>query len=547
MTSTFQRPSFVPPHEDGANGVDYLGIRAINLAMMANVIPSINNAVNSVRPFSLLSWVAWRYEQALLSSGEEPSEARLKQFREKVETLYVWSHVQRAAATGMPGIQQKIPLTPRVRLDFASFKRNVRDEGFFGAPQYGPGLKYPDGLGFTYHEKKLFKATKAGQEMARAFDECLRAHLSSEQYSFLASIDDLDIDNADHKDYFEAWNIDSPTDVEKWIFSEQLYRQSDIGQTSGRGRRSAFLYLVRAILDESAEPLTSDGVRYLLAIAPLPAVCRDHSSAAQFALVKRRWQMMQVRQAQRLAMEALFGWVERCLMYEDASSAEDLVLLAKSALLTSDPVFGDQFGAGYLRALLVSFRTPEGGVDELFAAFSQAPGRLDIFVTMSRLEKIAGEPGAAKPGVVAQALSLLAQCAVFASAFKRDPISSAEVSAGLPHRLPLGLWATLVERYAEQSLDDFLRKLFGTHILSQHFSIAASRSSDERSRLRIGNEDRGLTSLLLNTSSVLAPKRAKDRLESALALMASCGIIDADRPPRMGGAEARYLVSTVTT
>jgi hypothetical protein len=533
MSTTFHAPNFIPPHEEQAVGVDYLGVRAINLAMMSTLIPAVNNAVDSVRPFSLLSWIAWRHEGALAASGETPSEARLKSFREKVEALFVWSHVQKGAGAGMAGMQQKVPSTPKVKLSFASFKRNERDEGFIGAPQYGPGLRFPFGFGFTYHEKKLFKATHAGEQMAMAFDDCLRARLSPAQYEFLASLDETEIDNVDHVDFFEAWHVDRPSEVEKRVFTEQLYRKELLGEDSVHGRRSAFLHVARAIVENSADPLTTAALRQRLATQPLPEACLTHACAGQFALVKRRWQLMQVRQAQRLALESLFGWVERCLLNETASSVEDLVALAGAALTVGSDA--DQ----YLEGLLESFRTSLE-IDGLFADFQAEPERLDIFQSMTRLEKTASEPGGAQASVVVQAVALLAQCAVMAAAFKRDAVLSTEVSAGLPHRLPLGLWATLVERYATLSLNDFLRKLFGTHIISQHFSIAASRSSDERSRLRIGNEDRGLTSLLTATTSALSPNRTEDRLESALALMSSCGLIAADAPTRTGGPKTLY-------
>jgi hypothetical protein len=66
--------------------VDFLGLRQVNIDMMAGVLPGIN--VTWIRPFSVVSWIHWKfYELAAKQNISEPSGEQLRVWKEKVETL----------------------------------------------------------------------------------------------------------------------------------------------------------------------------------------------------------------------------------------------------------------------------------------------------------------------------------------------------------------------------------------------------------------------------------------------------------------------------
>ena len=123
-----------------------------------------------------------------------------------------------------------------------------------------------------------------------------------------------------------------------------------------------------------------------------------------------------------------------------------------------------------------------------------------------------------------------------------DPVANSAASSGEAFRTPLGTWDAVMLRFEGRPVRAFMEHLLGTHIVSQHWRIAASRSADERSRLRFTPEDRGLTSLLGPTQTALSPERAGDRLQHALALLASCGGIKADVPLRVAGSNPLFSV-----
>ena len=50
-------------------GVDYLGLRQVNLDMMAMCLPGITNATSHIRPFTVLCWIHWKFHALLEEAG----------------------------------------------------------------------------------------------------------------------------------------------------------------------------------------------------------------------------------------------------------------------------------------------------------------------------------------------------------------------------------------------------------------------------------------------------------------------------------------------
>ena len=177
---------FVNPHPPESEGVDYLGLRAINLSMMDVMLPGINNVVDMIRPFTLMSWIAWRFENGA-EGWPTVSTADFMRFQQKVETVFAFSHVNENDAVGLPGRQQKVPPGDVIRFQFAEFKRAG---SILDAALYGPAIKSLSGLGFLASpDGKFLKVTPSGRKLALVLDALLQEHLSNEQYEFISSLD----------------------------------------------------------------------------------------------------------------------------------------------------------------------------------------------------------------------------------------------------------------------------------------------------------------------------------------------------------------------
>jgi len=519
---TPEGPFLVDPHPPESEGVDYLGLRAINLSMMDVMLPGINNVVDMIRPFTLMAWIAWRFEEGVVGWANVSTDD-FKRFQQKVETVYAFSHVKESDAEGLPGRQQKVPAGDLLRFQFADFKRSG---SILDAALYGPAIKSLSGLGFLDSpDEKFLKVTAFGRRLALALDTLLRAHLSAAQYAFLSSLTEVEASRGliDGR-FYEAWSISSVTQEEQQAFAERLYQEGAILAGKPPGRRSAVLLYAIETLKQLDRPLTPAELRAAMTRV-LPAALLERSEAVTFQQLQRHWQLLQVRQAQRLALETLFGWVERCLLEVHATSVDALVERAMQALGVE---VGAPADASYLREKLAMLRAGMGGLDELFALGVTQP-QYDVFSLCDALE---GYVKSAQPTkeMLAAAVHLLLLCVRFAEAFREDDVTKAEVGAGAAFRLPLGAWADFIKSHERQPMSAVLNKVFARFIISQHLGVAASRSSDEKSRMRMSIEDRGLTSLLPNAKKALKPRRTPDRLPSALALLAECGMLKKAAP-----------------
>lgn len=521
-------PFFVDPHAPESEGVDYLGLRAINLSMMDTLLPGLNNVVSMIRPFSLMSWVAWRFEQAVVGRAMV-STKDFEVFKQKVETAFVYSQVQAGDADGLPGRQQRVPAGDTIRFQFSTFQRTG---SILDAALYGPAIKNLSGLGFLRATEFGFvKVTPPGEKLALALDGLLRSSLSTEQYDFISSVTSIDAPRTliDER-FYQAWSISAVSLDEQAAFSERLFQPNAIGQRHSHARRSAVLLYAREALRELGRPATVVELRRSMA-STFPVGLDQHAQRQTLRQVQAHWRLLQVRQAQRLALEALFGWVERCLLTGRASSVDDLVQLAMLALDVEAASAADK---SYMGQKMDSLRATVGGLDELFAAGLNNPGTFDIFGLSDTLETAAKGRQPSKDAV-AGAVELLLLCARYAQAFRADPVTKEEVGAGAPFRLPLGAWHDFVKNHEQQPISGVLHKVFGSYIVSQHLGVAAARSGDEKSRMRLSIEDTGLTSLLPSAAKALSPKRTPDRLGSALALMADCGLVQ--EAPRTSAAD----------
>lgn len=524
---------FVNPHPPESEGVDYLGLRAINLSMMDVMLPGINNVVDMIRPFTLMSWIAWRFENGA-EGWPTVSTADFMRFQQKVETVFAFSHVNESDAVGLPGRQQKVPPGNVIRFQFAEFKRAG---SILDAALYGPAIKSLSGLGFLASpDGKFLKVTPSGRKLALALDALLQEHLSNEQYEFISSLDAVDaprelIDSC----FYGAWSISSVSPEEQRVFADRLFQEDAIIKGDPHGRRSAVLLYASETLRQVGKPMSPSELRRAMTRL-LPVGLLHRPEAVTFRQLQRHWQLLQVRQAQRLALETLFGWVERCLLQVQATDVDALVELAMQALEVSA---GSLVDASYLGKQMGVLRALEGELDDLFALGAEQP-EYDVFDLCDELETSVKSKEPDKE-MLARAVHLLLLCVRYAEAFRADPVTKEEVGAGAAFRLPLGRWAEFVKGHEEQPLSAVLHKVFSRFIISQHLGVAASRSSDEKSRMRMSIEDRGLTSLLPHAKKALQPRRTPDRLPSALALMAECGLLQ-ETKPKAKGQEPTYSV-----
>ena len=323
-------PFFVKPYADAAGGVDYLGYRAVNLALMGEFFPSINNVTLSIRPYSLMAWTAWAFRKEKLAQGvQEAKRSEFTQFREKLEVLFGWSHQLNKAGVGLVGNAQLQPTEAgRVSLGFQAWNRAV---SWLDAVNYGPSLKVDNGLGFLVQvQPGVFAVTEAGERLAQALDASLSC---CDRYDELRSLDLLSGSAELADSLYPYWKVSSPSRAEADAFREVFHAPQKVGEQNRVGRRSAAIALILWALKKQEKPVTVAELRQYMTLHNVPVQSRDNSSETLLN-AQGLWRVLQVRQAQRVAAESLFGWVEVKILGQSRNLSsqivDDLVVLLEN-------------------------------------------------------------------------------------------------------------------------------------------------------------------------------------------------------------------------
>lgn len=505
-------PRFIEPYRDESGGVDFLGLRQLNLDLMDQFLPGINNVTDLIRPYSLIAWTVWKFiESSKAKHATDVGAKDYKLFREKAELLFTWGHQLNGADAGLVGRTSANP-EPRSRqvpLSFEAWHRNV---SLIDAVNYGPSLKIDNGLGFIRQVKAgLFTFTEHGRELAEALDQQIAKTAFVAQ---LTSLADTKGTTEMASGLFPAWDVRRPSQEEKAIFKQAFYSPEAIGQDSRLGRRSAAVQLILEALRAEGVPSNEWEIRR----AMLFGATRD---GKPFELddplqeARMLWIALQIRQVQRLALEALFSWVEHQVIVNRNNLGAQLVDGACAQLPEGDlgiPVLDTP--DDYLKAL----HKRAGSKDLLEAGINDE--YLDIISRMLFLEEALEEPKTI-PG---QAIEALFLTSLLTEQWINKPSMKAYFEHGSVYRVSLASWANFVFSNRYQPLKAFLSSLIENYLLSQHFGVAASRYETGKQRLRLTIEERGLVPMI-GERDIWAPRLTPDRIKSTLSLMVDYGAL----------------------
>jgi hypothetical protein len=511
-------PYLLDRFNPGQGGVDFLGLRQVNLDLMAECIPGINNVTWKIRPYSVMCWIYWKFYRLMQGKGmESPSETEMTRFREKVESLFLWGH-QLGNLRGIPGFLAK-PTEfrgGRANLSFESWKRDARNTSIQAGVQYGPSLSDRGGLGFLHRvEGSFYKVTASGEALGKVLDERLRKRKG---YAKLIDLQSMRGSEAEAMDLFVAWRADSPGADERNIFRESFFNESGVDEDNAIGVRSAAVCLIQDILRKSRIPLSQNEIRKSMVYRRLPTGKQIDVSGGKSTTAKK-WLVLQVRQAQRLALESLMAWVEhRILNIGERDSRQ----LTKSFVLNlrthASKLFTQNTPAEILMGWLGRFKK----LDDYLDAALKDPLRFCIFELCEELETAIDED----PEIICvPAFKLLLLVRRFYEWLGGDDELLPYLLSGRAERISLGYWAKTWDKNSTYPLADLVALILSNMILSQHFAVATNRFDGGTQRLRITIEEDGLEALI---AKPWRPYITADRLGTVLSLMADCGLLKQD-------------------
>jgi len=461
-----------------------------------------------------MCWLVWAFRRAVSAQGlNEIKPSEFHKYREKVEVLFNWGHQLNNNGVNLAGNAQLCPAeSGSVPLDFASWKRNV---SWFDAVNYGPSLKDENGLGFLRLVRAdVYALTDSGVRLAEALDEMLR---SQQGYEILNSLD-LNRASADvAQSLYKAWGRDEPSPREAEVFRHALYIPEAIGKQTRAGQRSSSIAVILGILKSASKPMDAHELRKVMAMVSVDN--QDNSNSINPELNARViWTVLQVRQAQRLAFEALFGWLEdRVLEHGETESAHLTESLMK-ALRAADAKVDEPGWLSEILARHVAVGEKYGSI--LIAGLTEPD--VDIFEQMGMLQDAIYS---SRDESAIRAVGTLLLVASITEELNSNENFRAPLSEGGSSRVSLSYWNKFVRHKHDLPAEAFLTSVIENFLLSQHFGVAALRTSENKPRLRLTIEEQGLMSLLKSTKSSWHPELTPDRLEAVMSLLADCGLV----------------------
>ncbi|WP_438480843.1 hypothetical protein [Oleiharenicola lentus] len=502
-------PFIVPPFERESGGVDFLGLRQVNLDLMAECFPGINNTTQHIRPFSVLSWVHWRFHAELARSGaREASSKEITLFQEKAEVLFTWGH--QLAGIGIPGRLSKCPESSAgwVELSFKAWQRSPRNTSLQAPVQYGPAMKSRFGLGFAEPVADgLYSVTESGEGLAEALDGRLQR---TSAYDLICDLSPRKGRRADAEALFPAWRVDAPSKAEAKIFLPAYFDDTDFENGSSIAVRSGTIQAVREVLRAAGRGMTEDAIRSSLAYRRLPSGRKITLSHAP-ALNAHKWFILQVRQAQRAALEGLLAWLEwrmGSLPRIEMVRAELVRIVGREGKITC-------------KETLARFIESTGDMDR-YLTLAAKGGPDCIFDLVTRLFDSIDED-------VNQAVPIAGRLLLVTSALTNWLLlgdqSQPFLNKGGAERVSLTHQLRHFTSRGDLAFGEWLCEVVETWVIGQHLKFATYRFDGGTQRLRFTFDEDGLEFLAEKPSF---PILSRDHLAAALSLMAECGLVKFD-------------------
>ncbi|GAA0270645.1 hypothetical protein GCM10009127_08460 [Alteraurantiacibacter aestuarii] len=474
-------------------GVDPLGLRQINFDMMDQVLPGLNNVARHVRPYLLMSW-AWRRCNQLVRKHKRVSVKDMRDFVDRIETIYAWSQFAVDRETDLPGSSALAFLVQTESYTFSGkawekFRDTRRySTGLIAAVNYGPGLRNMRWIadlssleGNPITEPGAYKTNPEGdpalEEALDAFEECMAAELDHPAFNVFGKVT---VELEDVKRWGELWQMDQLTEQGRTA----AWRRINAGE--GRSVRSKGLELVRyAALHDTDGVNDTNDVRRLMAN---PDGIGFPEDLLPFAA---RWRRMQVRQVLRLALEGLLYWCQ--------GELQEAPLTTRQLALRFLDEAGGYSGQHDALAWIEQFEPgsdPIEHLDRISACFGNGEGLATALISALRF-CIAEAPDEPQP-------------------FER------------PDRLPLVKAAREWKAWADLLPAAFISRLLEGWIFAQHTYWSVGRGlQDARGngkmilRLRLFIDEGGWR-LAQGIGQGTSPNATPDRLETALSLLHEC-------------------------
>lgn len=530
-------PTYADAVQRGVVGDDPLGLAPTNQRLYNSAFPGFNNYVRHIRVYSTICWMTRQVGLALEKGAAATDKDARRLFEsalEKMELALVWAN---PGAQGLAGNQRIFPVNDKpIELKFETF--GTSQATLFDAPTYKPSLT--NGLRFLEARSAgTYGCLPLGEALADAFDEAA-AELPG--YRWLKAPDRTTGRRSQVMELAPALDVSKPSAAERAAFLASFF-PTDLEETASNDDRARWLTLqlmLRATeavclankAAEGAAVASSDEIRACMA----RGLATDGAFvvAADGRRVQAWWAVLQVRQLQRLALEALYCVVERWIAERESDGGPHTLSDCVAQLSTAGHAFVREDARDTVAQMEEFFGDLQGGRSNLYEtsalwlpADSDDENDADVFLHIARLKSRSAleldEDGDCD--AIANAYIGLVFCAVETAnlAKNTDALQALKADGDTCSLLKL---VELVKRFRGASVDSFIGHVIKKWIVLRHFAVVGSRSEpfDGKNRFRFVMGDYGLERFD-KASRLPTPGMSADKLDHALMLCEQAGLL----------------------
>jgi hypothetical protein len=517
IVQTAQGAMMVSRLEIEESGVDPIGLRQLNLDLMDAAIPGINNVTMHIRPYAFMAW-AWDKAFRVLSADGEVRSLQINDLVARYETFYAWAHSLAGAPLAGAGAIRKF--LPRYgsgdQFLFAGPKWEELKKkrlSFMDPTQYGPSIKalrvlYPRASLGAFVPCSEYGAAVA--EFDGVIANCIPARLLAKEPPTVACAEVMPL--------AENLPVISASETERQAFGLLFFEGGGAIRQKDIRRRRATIALIQSILPDENEISVPEVRRRLAAGIVGPSV---HDENSEIEVSARLLVILQARQLQRQAIEAMMVWIERALPKplsdgnapwagSHTKSTEELAAAADALCAESSPTVG-----AYVDAV-VALAGEHG-----WPAAAAISGT-DVVQLMEQLSEAQRRHVSAVPKLALLAIGVV--YAITKACIAEDPGKApTNFIESRPDRLPMGLMAGRIDMLREKPLRYLWSEIIERWVIAQHVHWSAVRGGDGKQRLRIGLEGGGWIRVGTRAIGPFAP--TSDRLATLLSLGSECGLL----------------------
>jgi hypothetical protein len=527
MTKIPNYPFLTTDFSPKGGGIDFLGLRLINLNILANyLLPGINNATRDMGVYFLGAWIPWKF-MALCKNKEQYKYSNFCAFQEAIEVAISFSLIDESPASSKFGIlrnrigvEQKISLPNKL-----SFKEANRTSAtsIYAAPLYGPSLRYlgliageaiaedgsSTGIPVTNDDKATVEIIKAADDSLKKSKNYFKINRVTIPKLNSDEIYDLGL-NGLNPAFFRKKSKNT-----KRAFAIKLLPNGSAAKPHPRTLTAKLIVKTLEMYDR----FTTDQLREVWYTGHYENGYKFNPDNKFLKEHQKIWAIFMARQYQRYIIELFLRCFEIGLKNE-LRSLEEIV---------------DYF----INLWNESSHTVPSTFDDILAAECEWIGSFDNFPTISNKwnKMVHGEHEAHEfIEYTDNTEECIRACKMLARWWLRiyDWIEIGErndlLKLGGPDRISILYFFNWVKNKRSLVLPQFLKDFYSEHVFAQHIRIALSRFDGHVQRLRFVLGDNGIepTESAKSKLAEAHPPWMRDRLDAFIGLLCDLSILNMD-------------------